>query len=96
MLGAFRRARVTDFRAEPANSGNVPTAPRHRSSGELADGCTVRIQGYTGRHHFYVVFLQASRTAVMARGHAVVARLYTGLELFMAHGISFDVPPWGG
>src|SRR4051812_35957951 len=66
MPGAFMTAGLADIGAEFADRGCEFAVARQVRSRQSADCGAVRIEFDASRHHFYVVFLKACGSAVVA------------------------------
>jgi heterodisulfide reductase subunit A-like polyferredoxin len=83
MLAAFFAAGLAHIRARLANGCSELAAATHVSGSHAADLRTVHIKRNAARHHFDVLLLQASRSAMVAGDCAGIAGIDAGLKLLM-------------
>ena len=85
VFGAFIAARLANLSAQRAKLPGVSRAAGHELCGETANIGAVPIEFDTARHCFHVLFLQARRRAMFARGYAVITSFDTAFVLLMWH-----------
>lgn len=83
MLGALVIACLAYLGTELAKRSREITAPGHEGGSQTADLGAIHVEGNAARHHFDVVFIQASRRAHRMRRRRHCRRRYT-IDSFVA------------
>ena len=85
MLCTLVATGLAHHRANLAHIFGERTCPRHEASGKAAQGGAVHVERNALGHRLHILFLQASRGAMIASVCAFVASVDTGLVQFMSH-----------
>lgn len=83
----FSGASTTNVSAQAAELFCPVTAETHELRGGVANGSTFHIKLDTARHHLYVFFFKAGRSAMVANGCAAKAGINARLILVVARSI---------